>query len=485
MAEETPVNPTTSRGADRERVHAAQQMLTAFFVLAKTARMYEANNDSYRSTLSRFCELLGAYMGEHFGCTIRLFDDLLFVDDQFVPIDSDDRIGVRSVLDRWKELGVGGLVFGDAFTPEDISVFVRLLWTFSAGSGNPLEQMNRTLIEGGIESVSLLDRTKLPQGQEIDIEDRQRLRRQARDTFFRAVMTVRDMMLATDRGQQISVTRTRRVIHAIIDQISQDESALMELASIKDFDEYTYAHSVNVSIYALALGFRIGLSRLDLSELGFAALFHDIGKVKLPRDLVTKPDRFDEFDWSQMRLHPALGAMTVAGSLKIDSHMARALVAAFEHQINPDGSGYPPLPDTRPINLYSRIIAVADNFDALTSGRVYIKSAIPPVEVLRKMMYQMGNKFDAFLLKLFVSLIGVYPIGSLVLLSEGSIGIVTKVNQAEMSRPEVRIIADKNGPKFPTVWIDLADPANRSVEIARILDPERYGIEVTRYILTD
>ncbi len=476
---------TTEVGLNRERIHAAQQMLTAFFVLAKTARVYETNNDSYQGQLLRFCELLTRYMDENFGCTVKVIKKRLFVDDQFVNIDSDDRIGVRLMLDRWDELNIGGLVFGDSVSSEDITTLVRVLWTFAIPGGDPFEQISRQLEREGLDSVSLIDRTRLNQDDDIELEDRQKLRRQARDTFFRAIRNVKEVMVVTDRDEPVIVSRTKRIVHSVIDQISNDGSALMELASIKDFDEYTYAHSVNVSIYALTLGFRLGLGRRELSELGVAALFHDLGKAKLPRDLVTKPGQFDDFDWVQMRQHPSLGAMTIAATMRLDHHSARALVAAYEHHINIDGTGYPSLPEPRPTNLYSRIIAIADVFDALTSGRIYIKSIIPPDEVLRKMTYQMATKFDSFLLKLFVNIIGIYPIGALVLLTDRSLGIVTKTNQAELSRPEVRLIADSDGRKTVPEWFDLADPANRSVDIARSLDPDQYGINVTKYILSD
>ncbi len=476
---------TTNEADSRERIQTAQQVLTAFFILAKTARLYETNNDSFRGQLKRFCDLMHQYIDDRLSCTVKVIKNRLFVDDSFVNIDSDDRIGVRAMLDRWSELGVGGMVIGESFTPDDITAVVQLLWSFSIPGGNPFEQLSKRMVQEGVDSISFLDRTQIREDQQIDVEERQRIRRQARDTFFRAITTVKNIILSAEREEPASISQTKRVVHSIIDQISQDESALMELASIRDFDEYTYAHSVNVGIYALTLGHRLGLGRRELSELGFAALFHDIGKVRLPRDLVTKAERFDEDDWVQMRQHPVLGALTIAGTMKLDSYLARAMSAAFEHHINSDGSGYPALPDRRQTNLYSRIIAIADTFDAMTSGRVYIKHIISPVEALRKMMYNMAVKFDTFLLKLFVNIIGIFPIGCLVILTDNRLGIVTRLNKYEMSRPVLRLIADRSGVMPSPEWFDLADPANRSVDIVRCLDPEQFGVDVTAYILTD
>jgi HD-GYP domain-containing protein (c-di-GMP phosphodiesterase class II) len=481
----TVTHHTDHTGINRERIHAAQQMLTAFFVLVKTAGVYETSNDSYRGQLTRFHNLLLNYLEDHHGCTVKVVADRLFVDEQFINIDSDDSIGVRQMLQRWDELGIGGFIFGDSIVPEHVTVLINLISTFKPAKGEPCELINRKLADEGADSIIFQPKEVPQQDELIEIEDRQRIRREARQTFFRAIATVKEVVSAATQNEKISVARTRRVVHTIIDQLSEDESALMELASIKDFDEYTYAHSVNVSIYALTLGFRLGLSRPELSELGFAALFHDIGKIKLPHELVTKPDRFDEFDWNQMHRHPILGALTIAQSLKLDAHMARAMAAAYEHHIHPDNTGYPTIRESRPTNLYSRIISVSDNFDALTSGRVYIKESIPADEVLRKLMYQMSVKFDAFILKLFVGIIGIYPVGSLVLLSNNSIAIVTRTNPEDLNLPELRIIADNNGLMNPPQWCNLADPACRGIEILRILDPKEYDIDLTGYILTD
>jgi HD-GYP domain-containing protein (c-di-GMP phosphodiesterase class II) len=186
-----------------------------------------------------------------------------------------------------------------------------------------------------------------------------------------------------------------------------------------------------------------------------------------------------------MHKHPLLGAMTVAHSMRLDKAMARAMVVAFEHHINPDHTGYPALPDPRATNLYSRIVSIADSFDALSSGRVYIKDPISPDEVLRKLMYQMNDKFDPLLLKIFISVIGIFPIGSFVHLSTGHFGIITRTNNQNLYRPEVRIIADKSGELAEPYYLNLGQPEHQNIGILRIVDPEKYSIDLARYILND
>ncbi len=470
---------------DRRQSQEARDVVAALFLLLKTARVYETNNDSYRTQAERFQSCLRNYLDDRASCTVKLVRERFFVDDHFLTITSDDKIGILSVMDRWQELQLGGLFFGDTVAPNQIDAFVDLFWKFVLPPDQPFERLTEQLAETGVDSISLLARQVYEDDQKISMEGRQRVRLQARETFFRSIGIVKEIISSASQQEKISVARTRRVVHSIIDQISEDESALVELASIKDFDEYTYAHCVNVCIYALTLGFRLGLGRRELSHLGFAALFHDIGKVRLPFDLVNKPARFDEFDWEQMHKHPLYGAMAIARSFRLDPHTSRAMVVAFEHHINPDFTGYPVRPEPRPTNLYSRIVSIADSFDALSSGRVYIKEAIPSDEVLRILMYQMTAKFDAVLMKTFVNIIGIYPIGSLVLLSDGNLGLVTRTNRADLRRPEVRIIADRSGERPESLWLNLSHPDNVAVTIVRLIDPIKYNLDVTRFILSD
>ena len=476
-------DPGLRLSSDPARMNAARNFLTTFCVLLKTARLYAADNELYRKQAVKFYRQLTQYMENRSNATLKFIDKRFFIDDYYINFDDDDKLGSKGLVERLTELGIGGIIIGNTVTDQHLEALIKLLTSFEVVDDGTYDKVCDELAEAGADSISLLGLPDVEVDDKLEDDQRREIRQKARDTFFRAISTVQEMTSALTGGQDLSVNRTRRVVHTIIDQLSEDESALIELASIKDFDNYTYAHSVNVCIYSLTLGFRLNLSRPELSELGFAALFHDIGKIKLPNSVVTKPDTFDEFDWSEMFKHPVLGAMTIAKNMRFDRHMSRAAAAAFEHHINYDGTGYPRLEESRSINLFSRIISITDCFDALTSGRVYIKKTIPPDEVLRKMMYQMHTKFDKILLELFVSIIGIYPVGSLVLLSNDSLAIITANNPQDWHRPEVRIIADKNGEVEDGIFCHLGQPENYSLDIVKIVDPFKHNIDVTKYIL--
>jgi HD-GYP domain-containing protein (c-di-GMP phosphodiesterase class II) len=461
-----------------------QAMINSLFILFKTAQYVDTNNASYMTQSSKFYVNFRRLADELGKISIKVIDGRFFVCDKLVKFDSDGLVRARSIMDNWHRLGIGGIIFDDSLDNRQLDKFVHLLINIKQIENDP-DAIGRRLTDLGIDGITLLSIEEKEKKPLLSDEKRTLLRRTARANFFRAISVVEDVMVRAAEDKEIDLGRAKRVVHSLIDQISEDESSLIELTAIRDFDEYTFAHSTNVCVYALTIGVRLGLDRQRLSHLGFAALFHDVGKVKLPSDLIRKPDVYDENDWIQMQKHPRLGAKTILRHLRYDSHVARAAVAAFEHHINEDFTGYPRLNKPRPTNLFSKIISLADTFDALTSGRVYIKKAIPPDEVFRKMMYQMTVKFDAFLLKLFVNIVGIYPAGTMVLLSSDELAVVAQNNAVDLSRPVVRIVGDRKGPLKSYYDLDLSLQENAGRRIVRIVDPTKYNIDIKSIILTD
>jgi HD-GYP domain-containing protein (c-di-GMP phosphodiesterase class II) len=279
------------------------------------------------------------------------------------------------------------------------------------------------------------------------------------------------------------------VIHSLVDQILSDETYLLELTALKQFDDYTFVHSVDVSIYAITVGLRMGFTRPMLAELGFAAMFHDIGKTKIPVDLLNKPSGLQSADWELMHEHPVIGAKLIGKSMSLDRYTARAILVAFEHHKNLDGTGYPYVNRTEKVNLYSRIVAICDFFDAITSGRKYQKNKIRFDEAVAEMLKHSGTKFDQLLLKIFVNVMGVYPTGTLLLLDTDELAIVVSNNPEYISRPRVRLIANKDGPLITPRIADLTardqDTTRYLRNVSRVVDPDRYNIDISRFVLAE
>ncbi|MBI5265687.1 MAG: HD domain-containing protein [candidate division Zixibacteria bacterium] len=481
MAEQQAASPITRSLAGQSE----ERLLTLFFGLYKTARIIEEHNTMFLRQCEMFFDLLKQIGRNQPTVMIKIVAERYFVNQQMVRYD-DELAGALTVQTEWAKLGIGGVQFDADIAQSDIRRFFPAVSQVRPGADN-LNTLKAKLENIGLTGITLLSakdvETELPEAAE---DVRRHFRTMARATFFTAVSVMQEVVVSTTQQREINIARTKRVVHSLIDHLARDESSLLELTAIKDFDDYTYAHSTDVCVYALTLGGRLGLDRPRLSQLGFAALFHDIGKAKLPRDLIRKPDAFDEDDWVQMQRHPLLGAKTILRNMKLDMHTARAARAAFEHHINMDFTGYPTLRhERRQPALFSRIVSIADTFDALTSGRVYMKKSIPPDVVIKKMRFQMQVKFDPFLLKLFNDVIGIYPAGSLVLLTTDEIALVLTNNEQDRARPYVKIVGDRSGLLQTPIWTDLSLPENESRKIVRLIDPVRYGLDAKQFILSD
>ncbi len=468
----------TIAGKDEER------FLSAFFVLYKTARLVDKENNNFQYQSDKFYDTIKPLFKKFGSAELKIISSRFFVNELMVRFDGAGLSGANNIIAEWNSLGVGGVCFDAELSKDEADRYFIFMANIKPNSEN-LDPLSEKLKENSLPSIQLFSKAiEGVDGSILTEEMRRQLRSQARSTFFKAMSVVQEVVVNTQTDSEINISKTKRVVHSLIDQISQDESSLIELAAIKDFDDYTYAHSTNVAVYSLTMGVRLGLDRARLSQLGFSALFHDIGKVKLPTDLINKPDAYDENDWIQMQRHPLLGAKTILRNLKFDIHSARAARGAFEHHINNDFTGYPMLRlEKKETTLFSKIISIVDSFDALTSGRVYLKKSIQPEDVIKKMQYQMKVKFDEFLLKLFNDIIGVYPVGSLVLLTSDEIALVLANNQTDKSRPYIKIVGNKSGILSEPVWTDLSIDENKYRSIVRKIEPEQHRLDIKDFIL--
>lgn len=245
----------------------------------------------------------------------------------------------------------------------------------------------------------------------------------------------RDLELAVDATND-AVERTLRSF--------EEPSLLLSLATHDDVDRFTVGHSVRVALLALQVAREIGASRDQLVHVGTAALMHDIGKSKVPQEVLFKQGRLSDEEWALMAQHPRLGAqLLLEQGERID---ARTIGAAFCHHMGPSGLGYPqPLLPTAPSGT-SNLVRVCDVFEALTAVRPY-KHALTPIEAYA-VMFRSEQDFDSAWLRMFARVLGLFPIGSRVLLRDGSHGMVV-AQTSRPDRPVVQLLAGPDGADLP------------------------------------
>jgi putative nucleotidyltransferase with HDIG domain len=271
-------------------------------------------------------------------------------------------------------------------------------------------------------------------------------------------------------------------VDSLAQAVSSNRTALIALTALKNYDNYTFTHMVNVSILTMSQARALGIDGAPLRELGLAALMHDIGKVRTPTEILNKPDKLTDAEFEVMRMHVVDGAEILRRTPEMP---AVAPVIAFEHHLRLDGTGYPFGVRRGGLNIGTQLCSIADVYDAMRSQRAYQK-AFPSDRILEVMKRNDGHQFDQHLVRRFTQLLGIYPPGNLVRLDTGELAVVVAVHAPEPYRPRVKVVVSGAGERLVTpVEINLweAPPGTPGpTSVTASLDPAEYAIDPLSYL---
>ena len=304
----------------------------------------------------------------------------------------------------------------------------------------------------------------------------------ARRVYSTAVETAENLWNAAKAGDQPDPGAARKIIDGLARLVTNDRTSLMALTALKKYDNYTFTHMVNVSALAMAQARALNIDGPLLREFGFAALMHDIGKVHTPLEVLNKPDKLTKEEFDIMKRHVVDGAHILRRTPEMP---ALAPIVAFEHHLKQDLSGYPENIGSRKLNLCTMIVSIADVFDALRSNRPY-RQGLATVRI-RSIMGEQGNPaFNQVLLKRFVNLMGLFPVGNLVRLSTGEVAVVTAEHPTDPFRPQVKIIVDASGevlgePVLANTW-ERDGRGEYPRAVVEAVDPESTDIDPLTYL---
>jgi HD-GYP domain-containing protein (c-di-GMP phosphodiesterase class II) len=475
------------RTVSRQKSHLQElgkSLVNQLSVALRIALIYDRENAVFLRQMENFYNLVFVLLEKEQAINLKSKEGYLFVNETRLKFSFDGYVSSKFIMETFKKLGFESLIIDAAVTLQELSEFVFVLTQDYGEEEGVFERLQNKMLSSELAHVRL---EKFATDWDMGDEDSPEVqKKQAKRRFFKTISVAQEMVESAKTGRSINTTKSKRAIQFLIDQLIKNETNLMSLTAIKNFDEYTFAHSVNVCILSVSLGARLGLSKGKLSELGFAALFHDIGKVRLPLSILNKPGELDEEEWKEVRKHPVFGVKTLLSKRSIDRFSTRAMIVSFEHHLKIDLSGYPPLRFKKETSLCSRIVTIADVYDSMTSGRVYTKTPLMPDEALRRMLGEEGKTFDPLLLKVFINMLGIYPAGSVVIMDTGEVGVVMKANPLGLSRPEVAIIADKSGKKEKIELADLTKidevTGKHNRTILKTIDPRQYDLDIARYI---
>ena len=299
----------------------------------------------------------------------------------------------------------------------------------------------------------------------------------ARKVYNTAVETAENLWDQAKAGDKPDPNAARKIIESMAKVVTQDRTSLMALTALKKYDNYTFTHMVNVSVLAMSQARSLNLEGPLLREFGFAALMHDIGKVNTPLEVLNKPGKLEKDEFEIMKQHVVDGAHILR---KTPEMPALAPIVAFEHHLKQDLSGYPENIGYRTLNLCTMIVSIADVFDALRSNRPYRQGLA--TDRIKSIMGEQGNPaFNQKLLKRFVNIMGLFPVGNLVLLNTEEIGVVTAEHPSDPFRPQVKIVFNAKGERLEEPF--LANTWERDARgdyprgVVEAIDPESVQID--------
>jgi putative nucleotidyltransferase with HDIG domain len=320
----------------------------------------------------------------------------------------------------------------------------------------------------------------------IDSEDQKKY---SKEVYFKSIGLVKEVVESINQQKALNIRKAKRLMQNAVNAIMQDDSTLLGLANIKNYDEYTFNHSVNVAIYAIALGQRIGIPKKHLSHLGMAGLFHDMGKTRIPKEILNKTGKLSPEEWLLMRSHPVAGTELIMRMKEWGELSTRMIEGAFEHHLRYDLTGYPRLTRKRKITLFGRIITIGDFYDALVRPRVYNRFPYVSEKILGIMLERSGKDFDPAIVKVFINMIGIFPLGTLVLLNTNEMGLVTQIQEDTelIDRPKVCLLSYSDGEYRKGKVVDLREmdevTGDFKRSIVKTLDPNEYNMNVAEFLI--
>jgi HD-GYP domain-containing protein (c-di-GMP phosphodiesterase class II) len=302
----------------------------------------------------------------------------------------------------------------------------------------------------------------------------------AAKAYSKALDTSKALVAACMMNKRIEVNEVQENVDELVESVSRNRDALTALIKLRHFDDYTYTHSLNVSVLSISAGKTLGLSDPELKILGLGTMFHDLGKIRIPDRILNKPGKLTDEEFAIMRSHSALSADIITEqNLNVSDQVIQ--VARYHHE-RIDGSGYPDHLQGEQIPALATICGLADVYDALTSDRVYHKG-MPPHEALKFIYSLRGTHFQPDWVDRFVQSVGIYPPGTIVELNSKHRAVVIEVYNRSLLTPLVKVVTDPNGQLYSRPkLVDLSKPAeSQGWSIKGVIPPQEAGFDPSNY----
>jgi len=472
-----------------------EKFIRTFYKLIQLAKIHEDNNQLLLECIEEFMEVIGRLLVDDDHITIQISRGNIYLQDEKLRYRREVDSLINNLIQYLEKRNLQGLCFPtdiqDASAKEIIE-FSRTL-NNAEQQEDPLKWFVQQLENQGFAWVEVVYEQDTPPEEQPPVTDPQdqvkKRKERARKSYFYGLDSLKEAAEKISCQKKVGVRKSLRVVQNMVDLVMEDEPILLGLSTIRDYDDYTFTHSVNVAILSMCLGQRIGLSRTSLNRLGICGLFHDLGKLDIPIEIIHQPGKLSQSEFEEIKKH-TINSVTQIIKLEAPHDLkAKILLPPFEHHLKYDLSGYPKTNRKKSVSLFGRIIAIADVFDAITSTRAYRHVAFSPDQALNIMLDGSGTDFDPILLKIFINMLGVYPIGSLLELDTGELALVMDTDKtSDGARPMVVLLApDGNGGYAKVGVADLAERDAQSGafrrNIVKSIHPSTRGIQPAEFLI--
>ena len=459
------------------RLRAADDFMRRLSAALRAAQLYTPSHPLVQRAFDGLDESITQMLDDQPSIAIGIIGQEVIVGDMPLPRAAET---LGEMMRRLKSLGIERIVFDRGVTPEELTTLALTIAHPERRPGHDTVGVEPSDPLGVLNSLAHIRVGRIQTDQKVE--------KSAADvaTIRRLYSDASNVAGSVWEAAQNEGTPDPKAARALIDSLAQavsaNRTALIALTALKNYDNYTFTHMVNVSILTMSQARALGMEGDALRELGLAALMHDIGKVRTPTEILNKPDKLTDDEFAIMRMHVVDGAEILRRTPEMP---AIAPVIAFEHHLRLDGTGYPHKVARTGLNLGTMLCSIADVYDAMRSQRAY-QQAFPSDRILQVMKRNDGQQFDQHLVRRFTQLLGIYPPGNLVRLDSGALAVVIAVHAPDPYRPRVKVISGPLGDRLETpfdlsLWeVPQDSPGPKGVTAS--LDPSEHGIDPLIYL---
>ncbi|HXV22198.1 MAG TPA: HD domain-containing phosphohydrolase [Desulfuromonadales bacterium] len=438
-----------------------RQVVLAFSAAHKGLRLYPLQHPAIEKQVQALFSALTTLFRHGKLVRVGLLEGALFVEDYLFAEESPAADEIVGILNNCE---IQGLEFHLGTTLDELRALLKLIY-----QGTPKGEAFETSIrKAGCHHICIFTVRKTEEN--LDEAPRQ--------VYGRALRVVDRIFQDVRMGKIPSSAEAMEVVRSMVQLTLAEPHALFALSMLKDYDNYTFTHSVNVSVIALAVGRACGLSEEQLRTLGLGGLLHDLGKLKIDLGIINKPGRLTDEEFEQIKTHPRTGADLVK---EMEGVTPEVIDIVLGHHLRYDREGYPADAKGHEVSPLIDMAAIADTYDAITTLRSYQRPSTPRKAVTRLREVVAAGGLHPQFVEQFIASLGTYPVGSLVRLDSSEIGLVVWVDTKDPDSVRIKILIDPNGTLLAeSRRIDLQGTDSRRI-IAEV-DPFTKGIEVTDYL---